>query len=263
MKRLIFIITLVVAIVSGAILLFQVETKEAAADQLDVQSILNTVSTSLNDQGIQIKSIGIVNDDQWNPSNVVKCVMQSSSSGAQANPSDAISFSLIFHEINMAQLRGLKIGAIDVSVINALGDVITESTVKAKNIETASRLIKPFKLDNVSVKALLSEKKLPKGFLTKDIRVTNGSDNLRKAIYVIEVPDIVTANGGISEVMIGTMQEISNLNDKQDTQIAVYQIDLVSSSGEILLKYLNDIFLKSETSWQNNALSEWYPHPAK
>jgi hypothetical protein len=147
-------------------------------------------------------------------------------------------------------------------VINSNKAVISDSTIRVKNIEGVSRMTPPFKLDSDATKALLIENMSLFGFSLNDVKIIQDSDNLRKVNLNMEVPDIQTANNGIQSFVNSLMGEVRLLNLRQNTQIAIYQINLKTSSGELLFNYVNDILLESLISWQCDALTkDWCPHP--
>lgn len=260
MKRIFTIVAILLAILGGSFY-FVRGNMSAEAQEINQQSIVDSISSSLQGQGIQIRSVEIIDDSNFTPSSVIKFVLQSSSVVNKALPGDAVSTSIILHEANLAQERGLKIGAINLSIINLKGNVISDSTVRVKEFDT-SELNPPFMLDDSVVKNILIEKMSQYGLSIKEANVRQGTDNLRKVTFNLEVSDIQTANDKLPRLMNGIMKDIGNLNLNQNTQISTYQIELRSSSGEILLQYVNDILLKSQISWQNDELTQdWFPYP--
>ena len=261
MKRIAIAIAVMIVLIGGSVYFIHGVTQNAAAQDINQQSIVNSMAIDLKSQGVPIRSIETITDSRWNPSSVVRCVLQSSSTGDRVMPDDVTNSSLIYRVANLARQRGLNIGAVKTTIVNVNGVTILDNVKKVKPVEWLSRIDPPSILDDNTTEALLTGNTAPCGLSIKDIRVVRGDDSLRKAFFDLETPTIQTANYGIVKFMSSIMTEMAALNRSQNTQVSAYQINLRSPSGEVLFIYINDVLLGSQRAWQIDGLTtDWRPH---
>lgn len=278
MKHIIFVaIIIVIALVGVGFVLYTSHGDEVIGEitsardnglagqeqEISQQDIVNDLMSSLEQQGIPVKSVQIISDEEWNPPIVIECVLQSSSESDKGTPDDPIYSNLVSRTVNLAQKCGLEAKAVSIIFINARGELLSWETLALREEEdVTSQFDQPHKLSNDAVATLLSQKfPLTEVSLNK-LDITLDSDGIRWANIDLLVPDIETANTDLSYFMLEIRTIIEELNLEQGAQIAIYQIDLSYTTGEPLLRYINDLQLRHESWWQaDNLTKDWFPHP--
>ena len=124
-RLLIIIAFSIIAISSLLTILFY--SKSGANDVYSIssqQQIIDEITNELKLQGVPLTSAQIINDSIWSPPLAVDFTLQSSSNDNKIAPNDPLYESEINHEVNMAQLRGLNLGAFNITINNSKGNII-------------------------------------------------------------------------------------------------------------------------------------------
>ena len=230
------------------------------------QQILDATVLSLQAQGVPVKFVQFANDNQFTPSFIVEFILHSASSNDKGTPDDPIYINLIRHEVDLALGRGLNIGAFEVTLVNIKGIVLGQ-VINAAN--SSDSIIPPKTLPNAigetASYAFLNQNMSFDSMKLINMELAMDQEGLLGLTVNLQVPDLQTANEGINGVYYSVLNTISNFNTSQSTEIAYYYINIYTSSGDVLLKYINDLETKSQNWWMADGLEgDWYfvPPPA-
>ena len=264
MKRFYFVIAIVFCLtVIGSFLYTQTQRQNVSAqDNGGQQRILDNISANLTAEGVAVKQARIVADSGWNPPIVVDYTIQSTSKNDSLAPGDYILVNTVDREVNLAQKSGFTFGAIGVNIINTQGKTIFFERRVVENISDFSAgFNQPSSLPNSSVSALLSD--LPAfGLSLKELNVSLNRDGSHECLFNMQAPDIETANSAIPAFILNASSTLKGLNDSKQAQISIYRVNINLLSGEPVLKYYNDLQMKSQSWWQSDtATKDWFPHP--
>lgn len=254
-------IVIMIALVVLGVSLFNIigQEKGTASQAMTQEEIVDNLTERLIQQGVPIKSAKITSDASFGT--IIEFVLQSSSEGDRVAPDDPLYEHAVRREVDLAQERGLKVKAVKVTFVNTQGKLICGGTVVTKE-GMISQFDTPSKLDNDTVVDLLRQELDLCGMSLDKLDVSLDPGGIRWATVHLQVPDIETANAGIPDFMWKIRNTVEALNANQGTQIAIYQVNLTTTQGEPLLRYVNDLQLEREHWWQADELTkEWFPHP--
>lgn len=239
------------------------QAKEPVGQAMTQEEIVEDLTARLIEQGVPIKSVKITSTSGTPFETIdipiaIEFVLQRSSS-----ESDRIALHKhsILREVDLTQKLGLEVGVITVVVVNTQGELISQGSVVTRE-DITSEFDPPHKLDNDSVAALLRQELDLCGMSLEKLDVYLDRHDLRWAAFDVEVPDIETANAALGTFMWKIRTTVEALNANQGTKVAVYQLNVSTTEGQPLLKYVNDLQLRRESWWQPDELTEdWFPHP--
>lgn len=231
------------------------------------QQMLDAAVLSLQERGVPVQSAQFTIDNQFTPPFIVEFSLQSASSNDKGTPDDSIYINLIKHEIDLALGRGLNIGAFEVTLVStkgiALGKVINAANSSDAIIPPETL---PNAIDETVSYAFLNQNMSFDSMKLINMELAQDQDGLLGLTVNLQVSDLQTANEGINGVYYSVLNTISSFNTSQSTEIAYYYINIYTSSGDVLLKYINDLETKSQNWWMADGLEEgnWYfvPPPA-
>ena len=115
--------------------------------------------------------------------------------------------------------------------------------------------MRPFKLDDKILTDLRDtiEKNLGQMTLSK-LESTYDNYSMPWVNIELQVKDIEEANGSLGQFMLNLRNEIEALN-MQQAQVAVYNVKVKTSGGELILRYVHDLQLHSHSWWQADGLA--------
>jgi hypothetical protein len=257
--KLFSILICVAAIAYGGITLqsayAQDRVEKAEMDQIN---IVENVVTDLQKEGIPIvfNKINMDADNEISP--IVECILQSSSVGDKPSQDDPIYLNVILHELNMAQNVGLDIGGINISLLNARGDELFNFTQAAS---PDALMVKPAISPVITTEQITELIKVNSnlyGMKLSHVKVIN-KGGFTRCILDLQVTDIDVANAIIPYFIADINNSILTLNVENSAQIALYQINVSTVGGETVLKYINDLQLRTRTWWQHEkAATDWF-----
>jgi hypothetical protein len=243
---------------SSNLSLVNAQSGEEYSDTKQIHIVQDAIE-SLQEEGIPVSFHKISKDSSYKIPFVVECILNSSSKTDQVTCDDPIYFSKVIREINLAQKKGLLIGAVGLSVINAKGELLfeiitaAESNVLVEPSATAS-------LKSADISNLVTQDSILRGMQLGKVEI-NTKDGFAHCILDLNVTDIYTANEAIPYFMIDVHNVMTDLNNS-GAQIVSYQLNLSDANGEILLKFIKDLQFKSSSWWQSEELTEdWFPNP--
>jgi hypothetical protein len=233
-----------------------------AQDERNQQNIITDLTTNLINQGVPIISITTTNDSRWEPSTVIQCVLQSTSTDDELAPMDPTYSNVVGHAINLAQKIGLNVGAISTIFVNAEGKVLTKTTRRIKDKSLIiSKFEQPGELSVNEMINLMDDVPML-GMAITELNAVPTQEGLFKCRYDIEAESLEMANENVPTLMPQILKKINELNLTFQAGIFAYQIYLTDKNGDILLQYINDVQLGRESWWQSDSLTkEWFPHP--
>jgi hypothetical protein len=227
------------------------------------QGIVDNIMLSLQQRGVPIKSIKIVTDDRWNPPFVVTYVLEGEDDGTPLNTPDHMM--LTWRALNIAQSRGLDIGAIGQTTVNHEGKILSNSVAAVMEVDEAlPRFEPPFIQENASIVSRLSNtlSSLPEMSVV-NIAPSSDINGMRWITFEFSVPATENANMSLTNVLNLVKMSILDSNSKDAAKIGVYTVKLNTVQGKPLLVSVHDVMLGTIISWQDEDLTnDWFPHPS-
>jgi hypothetical protein len=225
------------------------------------EHLLNDITTSLTKQGVPIKLVQIIDDERWNPPITLAYNFEVSNAENKAFCNMPIYSMMTKRAINMAQKKGLQIGAISETFVTPEGKKLSWAIKKVKT-EVSGDFDLPHILDNDTiVTKLIGIIPFPGINIARlDVSLDNG--DIRWTKINLQVIDIATANTLISDFIVDINKKIAGLNATEKAQIAIIQITMSTFQGEPIFTYVNNLQLKSTSWWEIEGLrGNWYPSP--
>jgi hypothetical protein len=228
------------------------------------QLVVDDILTDLKQKGVPVKSASLVNFTEVNPPIEIEFTIQSDSDDDKGIPDDSINSILVYRAANLAQRKGLNIGAIGIVLVNRQGQRINTNISAVTKIDDLPPLAStPSSLEDAAVSNLLKQKISLSALSTFSIIVSQEDYGLREVVFDIQVPDLQTANNNIG-VVSSIMASISNLNHTQDARISAFRIYVTDAAGQPLFKLMDDLTVYGGHTawWQIEGLVNWgYPSP--
>ncbi len=222
------------------------------------QAIVNDILLSLQGQGIPVTSFKLVDDGGFNPPVVVNFVLQ----GNPESPDNAIYTNLIGHEVNLAQKKGLDVGAFSIILVDAEGNILNKLTGAIVSEDEIQEIMPPQNTDDSSVVAFLRQNLDLFGMSLTNLELTRDKDSLRILTIELEVAGLQTAKDVEGDFMWTTQRTIEKFNLENGLAISCYRINIWSENGELFVKYINDLQLRRESWWEIDGLNGcWWPSP--
>lgn len=220
-------------------------------------AVLADLTARLKQQGVPIVSVSLVSRIPF----TVGIVVQSSGRDL-ASPDDPIYQHIVVREATLAQQRGYKVDLVQITVIDNQGKVIISGKVIIPENTIATSLTAEA-LDNPTVASLLRQELSTYGMSIHSIDVSSDSSGVQQAIIDLQARDLQQANSALPMFMFGVRTSFfGRFNDTHHTNLKIVYVNLNNSTGERLLKYVNDLQLRNENWWQAPGLTqEWFPHP--
>lgn len=229
--------------------------------QINQQGIIDTITNDLKQQGVPIVSVQVIDFAKANPPLALEYTLVTMDKSG--TPDDPIYVNLINHAVNLAQRRGLNIGDIETIFIDSNGKTLTQSGNIIMKLESiSSDFDPPYKISDEVVSRLLNTNISSNRMSLLKVDVSQGTDGLRNTTFNLQVPDISIANAEISSFMRDTNQNINNLNLQSGAQIAIFKVNISTSDGTLLFKYINDVLFRHQSWWQADGIANWgFPQP--
>lgn len=189
----------------------------------------------------------------------LEIVIQSMSEGEKALPDDPINLHIVKREVLMARQQGYMIDSFTLTLLNKQGKTIfwAETPVELENIPLE---LSPSKLDDATTKNMIVESLNPYEMSLVDAGVISTA-GIQTLVLRLSAPSLEEANHALPYLMPSLRPFIANIN-AQGAQIVICKVEVMDEKGQILLKYLLDLQLDSETWWMVEGLTQdWFPHP--
>ena len=190
----------------------------------------------------------------------LEITVQSASEGEKALPEDPTNLHIVRREITLAQQQGYNIESFTLRLLNKEGKTIFWAEETPVSIEEATLELSSPKVDDITTKNMVKEKLNLYGLTLTNIEVTS-SNGIQTLVLKLSTPSVDGANQALPYFMSSLRPLIANIN-AQGGRIAICKIELSDKDGKVLLKYLLDLQLDSETWWMIDGLTrDWFPHP--
>jgi hypothetical protein len=224
----------------------------------DQQQIVDRVVSDLKLQGINILSTRFLYFPHGDPDIELEFTLQSTSHDSKSSIEDGFNRFYVKRAANLAQLKGLNIAVIGIVLVNQQGQQISTEGGRVSKISVSNT---PSSLNDATLSDMLKQQISPPAPSTVNNKVFKGYFDLREVNFDIQVPDLQTANSNIGIVSKFT-GVVNNLNRSQDAQISLFRINITDSSGNPLLKLIDDLVTGATTWWETPGLVNWgYPSP--
>jgi len=100
------------------------------------------------------------------------------------------------------------------------------------------------------------------GMTLNSIVVTSDEHSGQTLEVGLVAPDVEAANLSVPPFMKDLRGLPDEANDNLGTQIRIVEVDIFDEQGKPLLKYLRDVELSKQRSWQSEELTgDWFPRP--
>lgn len=189
----------------------------------------------------------------------IEITVQSMSEGEKAMPDDPINLHIVRREVMLARQQGYIIDSFTLILLNKHGEKIfwAETPVDVENV---SLELSPSELADDTTRDIIVEKLNPYGMSVVDTEITT-FEGVQTLTLRLSTPSLEEANQALPYFMPSLRPLIADIN-AQRAQIVICKVELVDEKGQILLKYLLDLQLDSETWWMIDGLTQdWFPHP--
>ena len=190
----------------------------------------------------------------------LEIIIQSMSEDEKALPDDPINLNIVRREVILARRQGYSIDRFTLILYNSQGKTIFWADETPVSIEEATLELPPSKLDDATIKNMINERLNLYGMSIVNTEVTS-YDGIQTLILQLSTPSLEDANQALPYFMPSLRPLIAEINT-QGGQIVICKVELRDDKGQLLLKYLLDLQLDSETWWMVDGLTQdWFPHP--
>ncbi len=189
----------------------------------------------------------------------LEIVIESMSEGERALPDDPINLHIVRREVLLARQQGYIIDSFTLVLLNNQGQTIfwAEAPVELENVPLE---ISPSKLDDATTRNMIGESLNPHGMSLADVDVIS-AEGVQTLVLRLSAPSLEEANHALPYFMPSLRPFIADINAR-GAQIVICNVEVADEKGQILLKYLLDLQLDSETWWMVEGLTQdWFPHP--
>jgi hypothetical protein len=227
------------------------------------KELISDLTDYLKQQGVPLISVKTTGDSEWYPPIVIEFTLQSLKEGDEAIQDNVVFVNLVSRAANLAYRRGLNIGAISTIILNAQGEKISRGTGAIKELEEIDTLFDPpQELDNDTTATLLRQDLPLHGMTLEKLDVSLDSYDYRWVTFDLRVPDMDMANNVFPKFLGDMHKSLRELNTGQNAKITICRINISTTSGELLLKYMRDLQMGRQSWWQAEGFTmEWFPHP--
>ncbi|MEM4204153.1 MAG: hypothetical protein QXS54_08805 [Candidatus Methanomethylicaceae archaeon] len=189
----------------------------------------------------------------------LEIIIQSMSEGEKALPDDPINLHIVRREVMLARQQGYIIDGFTLTLLNKQGRTIfwTEAPIDIENVPLE---LSPSKLDDAVTKDIIAESINLYGMSLIDTEIIS-SEGIQTLVLRLSTPSLEEANQALPYFMPSLRPFIADINT-QGAQIVICKVEVVDEKEQILLEYLLDLQLDSETWWMVDGLTQdWFPHP--
>lgn len=189
----------------------------------------------------------------------LEIVIQSMSEGEEVLPDDPINLHIVKREVVLAKQQGYMIDSFTLTLLNKRGKTIfwAETPMDLENIPLE---LSPSKLDDATTKDMIGESLNSYEMFLVDAEIISTA-GIQTLVLRLSAPSLEEANHALLYFMPSLRPLIAEIN-AQGAQIVTCKVEVTDEKGKILLKYLLDLQLDSETWWMAEGLTQdWFPHP--
>lgn len=189
----------------------------------------------------------------------LEIVIQSMSEDEKALPDDPINLHIVKREVLLTRQQGYMIDSFILILLNKQGKTIfwAETPVELENVPLE---LSPSKLDDTTTKNMIVGGLNPYEMSLVDAEVISAR-GIQTLVLRLSAPSLEEANRALPYFMPSLRPFIADIN-AQGAQIVTCKVEVADENGQILLEYLLDLQLDSETWWMVDGLTQdWFPHP--
>jgi len=248
-KRLMILVVLILAVLGIALSLHY---KKIAAQQ----EVVGYLKERLEKQNIPIADIKVLGTS---PHLRLEIIVQSVSEGETGKSIDPIVRHSVRREVMLARQHGYVVDSFILVFLNQQGKEIywAEMPVHSENVPFQ---ISPSKLDDRATRDIVLKKLNLYGLSLVEAEVV-ASEGIQALTLRLSTPSLETANRSLPDFMPSLRPLLADIN-AQGAQIVLCKVELVDEKGQLLLKYVLDLQLDSESWWQIDGLTQaWFPSP--
>ncbi len=252
-KTLLLVLALIILLFS-TVLVVEVRAQEDLVVEL---------TTRLSQLGVPVKSITI---DNRIPFQITITLL---STGDKKTDDDMWNKHIVEREASLAHKFGLNLDSFTLILVSQQGETLDwsqiflnpEYTFAYRQFSAGDK-----NLDNQKTEALLRQQLDFKGMTVDELQVTTGAgseQDVQSLSIRLSTPNLQTANRAISAIIGSLKNRLNKVNQESDySLIAICRLWILDSNGNVLLDYLNDLELGSETWGMAQGVTEgWFPHP--
>jgi len=181
----------------------------------------------------------------------LQIVFQTTSEGKKGTPDDPINYHLVEREVILAARKGYFIQSFVTIVINPNGEQVFKSDTPVyadpKTLEIAPARIADSdtsKMAGDGINLLIDKLNLHETTAVVDISSSDGFQTLNVQLLT---PSLKEAYNAVDLTM--SLRNLISETNAQGAQIVMYKVEIKDEKGNILLNYLSDLQLRSESWW--------------
>ncbi len=215
--------------------------------------------------GVPVKDVVVANRLPFQ----ITIILQSNTTGDQRTAEDASNEYLAEREATLAHKFGLNLDSFIITLVNKQGKEINWSEIfldpryinKIRQFSSANK-----HLDNQATETLLKDQLDFQGLAVDELTVTTGvgsEQDVQSVSIRLSAPSLEATNRAIPDLIGSLMNRLKKINRESDsTLVAVCRLWILDSTGNILLSYLYDLELESQTwGMAPGVTNDWFPHP--
>ncbi|MFZ2095111.1 MAG: hypothetical protein WAV05_00605 [Anaerolineales bacterium] len=252
-KKTWLIIPVIIVLLISAFVVLEVRAQE---------ELVNELTTRLDQLGVPVKSITI--DDRI-PFKITITIL----SIADNTDNDMWNKHMAKREASLAHKFGLNLESFILIMVSPQGDILDWSQIFLN--QQYSYAYRQFSsgnknLDNITTKSILNQQLNFKGMTVDELQVTTGAgseQDVQTVLIRLSASNIQTANQAIPGLIGSLKAELNKVNQESDySMIAICRLWILDTNGDVLLDYLYDLEMGSETWGLAPGITDsWFPHP--
>jgi hypothetical protein len=221
------------------------------------KEVISQAVAGLTERGVPVKSWSL-------EEKTLTVALQSASTTAVGTPEDPIYLSLVQREAFLAKSRGVDISSLQLTVTNAVGEVLFAGDIvldKELDANWSAAEAAPGAETVDALRTAITAKTDLSGLTLGPIALT--SDTGAREIHITAVAaDIESANASAASLMINLCNAINDMNTLGGAQIALVRVDITGKQGEPLLKWIYDAQRGAQDWWQAPGMTtDWFETP--
>ena len=189
----------------------------------------------------------------------LQIVIQSASDGKIGTPDDPINFHLVEREVVLAAKRGYFIESFTRVTINTKGEQIAKADTPVY-LDSKSLEIAPSRIADNTTKDIVNNSLNLNGMSLASMDISS-SDGLQFLTLHVSSPSLEDANRAGPQV-VGSLPQLIDSINAQGSQIEICRLEIRDENGKILLNYLLDLQLHSQSWWADEKFTDtWLGAP--
>lgn len=206
------------------------------------QDIVSYLQERYEQENVPVTSISILNQSPLQ----LEITLQSASDGMKGTSDDPINYHKVEREIILAQQKGYVIESFNRNIVNKLGERIAGDTTW---VHTEYMILDnpPSRVSDNTTETLVSERLNLYGLTLTNINLSS-FEGIQTLTTELSAASLEEANSGIKSFLWMLPQLIKDVNSR-GAQIQVCEVQLRDENGNLLLNYMLDSQLRSQSWW--------------